>query len=60
MDRMDKLTSDRRQAKIQNSVADIRPEMRQLGDDELDVVAGGLTYKLQPCFVKSWSTSGDA
>ena len=31
---------------------------RVLQDDELDAVAGGLQYKLERCFVKSWSTSG--
>ena len=29
-----------------------------LADADLDAAAGG--YKLQPVFVKSWSTSGDA
>jgi predicted ribosomally synthesized peptide with nif11-like leader len=38
----------------------------ELGDGQLDGVAGGadqpvcyLKYKLDRCFVKSWSTSGD-
>jgi len=31
-----------------------------LGHDELTAVAGALTHKLDRCFVKPWSTSGDA
>ena len=32
----------------------------ELSDETLDTVSGGLKYKLDRCFVKSWSTSGDA
>ena len=32
----------------------------ELNDVELDDVAGGLKYKLDRAFIKSWSTSGDA
>jgi hypothetical protein len=60
MTRTIKPASDRRQPKLPNGVADVGPDMRMLGDDQLDVVAGALTYKLDRCFVKSWSTSGDA
>jgi hypothetical protein len=57
MSKRENLGSDCRAPKVQNSVADVR----MLGNDELDVVAGAyLAYKLEPCFVKSWSTSGDA
>ena len=31
-----------------------------LADDDLDGAAGGLKYKLDRAFIKSWSTSGDA
>lgn len=31
-----------------------------LNDDDLNEAAGGLKYKLDRAFVKSWSTSGDA
>jgi hypothetical protein len=30
-----------------------------LSDEQLDSVVGG-AYGLRPCFIKSWSTSGDA
>ena len=47
---------------------ELRAATSELGDDQLDEAAGGadsqptcyLQYKLDRCFVKSWSTSGDA
>ena len=35
-------------------------KIEELNDAELDGAAGGLKYKLDRAFVKSWSTSGDA
>ena len=32
----------------------------ELNDDDLSEAAGGLNYKLDRAFIKSWSTSGDA
>lgn len=32
----------------------------EIADADLDSAAGGLKYKLDRVFVKSWSTSGDA
>ena len=32
----------------------------ELTDDDLNETAGGLRYKLDRAFIKSWSTSGDA
>ena len=34
--------------------------LTELNDAELDGAAGGLQYKLDRAFIKSWSTSGDA
>ena len=47
---------------------ELREATSELGDEELDAAAGGadskpicyLRYKLDRCFVKSWSISGDA
>jgi hypothetical protein len=57
MTSINKPASDCRQPKLQNSVADIRPDMRMLGDDELDGVAGALTWTIKPCYVPSYSMS---
>ena len=32
----------------------------ELNDDDLNEAAGGLNYKLDRAFIKSWSTSGAA
>ena len=34
--------------------------LTELNDADLDGAAGGLQYKLDRAFIKSWSTSGDA
>ena len=31
-----------------------------LNDDDLNEATGGMKYKLDRAFIKSWSTSGDA
>ncbi|MEM7668022.1 MAG: hypothetical protein AAF317_02595 [Pseudomonadota bacterium] len=32
----------------------------ELVEDDLETTSGGLSYKLDGAFIKSWSTSGDA
>jgi hypothetical protein len=57
MDKMDNPALDSGQSKVQNRVADVRPDTRTLGHDELDGVAGALQWTIKPCFIPSYSIS---
>lgn len=37
---------------------ELKAATSELDDDQLDAAAGGLRYKLDRCWIKSWSTSG--
>jgi predicted ribosomally synthesized peptide with nif11-like leader len=39
---------------------ELKAAASELDDDQLDKAAGGLGYKLDRCWVKSWTISGDA